>query len=482
MAAKLPIIFSDYLVLGAGASGLAIASMLAKDGREVCLIEAHSLPGGCASYFKRKGLMFDVGATTLSGIANNGPLKKFLDQVGFDPDLKKISPGLTISRNGHHLKRYADIDLWIDQQADFFNRNELEKFWHTIEEINKKAWNLTQYSKHFPPKDFSDVNLLFFKDTGLKISIANKLFTTVNKLNSALFYNTEFKEFIDEQLLIAAQDTSENVPALMGAMALSYTNDMWYSSGGMGGFTMNLLKHYKTLGGEYFNHQKALDVVKDGEHFVVSTKDKVFKCNKLISSLPLWNINRLIPQIKLPHYDTTWGAVTAYYKVKFKLPKSDLYHQVQIKSPISDAGSKSIFLSLGHPNDEKKCIDGYQSMTVSTHISIKDFYSVYRKEDYAQLKAKWDRELQQIIINNFGDELIDIENTGVGDPKTFEKFTSRHLGCVGGLPLNTQNNVLTFPKHQTNISNFYMIGDTTFPGQGVVGVIQGAMDLYHRLK
>lgn len=469
-------------MIGAGASGLAIASMLAKDGKEVCLIEAHSLPGGCASYFKRKGLMFDVGATTLSGIANNGPLKKFLDYINFDAGLKSISPGLNIWREGHQLKRYEDINLWIDQQANFFNRSELEDFWNTIEAINNKAWELTQYSKYFPPKSLSDITSLLFKDTGLKLSIANKLFTTVDKLNSSLFHNEGFKEFIDEQLLIAAQDTSENVPALMGAMALSYTNDMWYSPGGMGGFTMNLLKHYKSLGGEYLNHQKALEVIKDGDHFVVRTNQKVFKCKKIISSLPLWNINKLLPQVKLPQYDTTWGALTAYYKVKFKSPKSDLYHQIQIKSPISDAGSKSIFISLGHPDDERKCIDGHQSMTVSTHISIKDFYGVYNESNYSQLKSNWDQEFQKIIKDNFGDELLDIENTGVGDPKTFEKFTSRHLGCVGGLPLNTQNNVLTFPKHETNIPGFYMVGDTTFPGQGVVGVIQGAMDLYYRLQ
>ena len=51
----------DYIVIGAGYGGLVSAALLQKNGFKVLLIEAHKYIGGCASYYKRKNFLFDVG-------------------------------------------------------------------------------------------------------------------------------------------------------------------------------------------------------------------------------------------------------------------------------------------------------------------------------------------------------------------------------------------------------------------------------------
>lgn len=59
---KMPDIGSAYdvTVIGGGLGGLTAANRLARFGRRVLLVERHSVPGGLAAFFRRKGHIFDV--------------------------------------------------------------------------------------------------------------------------------------------------------------------------------------------------------------------------------------------------------------------------------------------------------------------------------------------------------------------------------------------------------------------------------------
>ena len=50
----------DIIVIGSGLGGLTAARRLATAGRKVLLVEQHAIIGGLATYFKRKGHIFDV--------------------------------------------------------------------------------------------------------------------------------------------------------------------------------------------------------------------------------------------------------------------------------------------------------------------------------------------------------------------------------------------------------------------------------------
>ncbi len=52
--------FTD-IVVGSGISGLTVATLLAKNGRNVLLLEQNPLPGGAIRQFRRGGISFDVG-------------------------------------------------------------------------------------------------------------------------------------------------------------------------------------------------------------------------------------------------------------------------------------------------------------------------------------------------------------------------------------------------------------------------------------
>jgi all-trans-retinol 13,14-reductase len=74
----------DVIVVGSGIGGLSCASLLAKNGFKVLVLEQQNHVGGYCASFERNGFMFPVGAHDISGV-EQGTIKMLLDKL----DLKK---------------------------------------------------------------------------------------------------------------------------------------------------------------------------------------------------------------------------------------------------------------------------------------------------------------------------------------------------------------------------------------------------------
>jgi prolycopene isomerase len=75
----------DAIVIGAGMGGLSAATMLARNGLSVLLLERHNVPGGYATSFVRGRYEFEVALHELSGIGavdRPGTLYRYLDYLG----------------------------------------------------------------------------------------------------------------------------------------------------------------------------------------------------------------------------------------------------------------------------------------------------------------------------------------------------------------------------------------------------------------
>lgn len=83
------------VVVGAGLGGLACAAALAKAGRTVTVVEAHTACGGCAHAFTRKApgggrYVFDSGPSILTDMGPRNPLRLVLDYVDASGDIEWI--------------------------------------------------------------------------------------------------------------------------------------------------------------------------------------------------------------------------------------------------------------------------------------------------------------------------------------------------------------------------------------------------------
>jgi phytoene dehydrogenase-like protein len=131
---------------------------------------------------------------------------------------------------------------------------------------------------------------------------------------------------------------------------------------------------------------------------------------------------------------------------------------------------ESYFVSFSHSEDRLRAPENYQAVSLSTHVYADEFC---------------DRnKLTQIIMDDFKKRfpVEDIRFLTSGTPKTFERYTGRKNGYVGGLPFLYGKNPLGLLAPVTKEKSIFRVGDTVFPGQGIVGVVAGALQLHHRLK
>lgn len=71
----------DVIVIGGGLGGLTAGAKLAKSGKKVLLVEQHYLPGGCATVFKRKDYIMEVGLHEMDGLHADDPKIEIFDDL-----------------------------------------------------------------------------------------------------------------------------------------------------------------------------------------------------------------------------------------------------------------------------------------------------------------------------------------------------------------------------------------------------------------
>jgi len=72
----------DAIIIGGGLGGLTAGAKIAKEGGKVLLIEQHDKVGGCASTFKRKDFVFEVGLHEMDGFHRTDMKTKIFKNLG----------------------------------------------------------------------------------------------------------------------------------------------------------------------------------------------------------------------------------------------------------------------------------------------------------------------------------------------------------------------------------------------------------------
>ena len=87
----------DVAVVGGGIAGLTAAALLAAEGLQVELLEAHSQCGGCAGTFRRGPYTFDAGATQVAGFEPGGIHQRLFQHFGVPlPQARPLDPGCSV--------------------------------------------------------------------------------------------------------------------------------------------------------------------------------------------------------------------------------------------------------------------------------------------------------------------------------------------------------------------------------------------------
>ncbi|RZL34611.1 MAG: hypothetical protein EOP00_31315, partial [Pedobacter sp.] len=444
------------------------AGLLAKQGFSTLILESHTHIGGCASFFKRKNFTFDAGATTLSGVLDHQPLGKLFNQLGLKPNLKKLDPGMIIHIGNKKITRYADKTQWIKESSEKFHTNQ-QAFWDEIYALESQSWDLISDNYRLPPKDLVDL-IHLAKPSNLKhLKLIPGLVQPVTKLlkKYKLDKNKEFVDFIDEQLLISTQNISSQAPYLTSSIGLAYPSETYYPYGGITKPLDLVLNYSKAKGNGIKFKEKVTLIERKKDYYQVTTeKGKTYQAKGIISNIPIWNMAQIVSDPDLKTYfkeqaqsfTSSWGAFTLYFAIKNNFPIDTAYYQIHSTEKLPYASSKSFFVSFSLDDDFEKAPEGWRTVTISTHVKVSEWENL-SPDEYDQRK----HALESAILKDFNqyfpksgvDEKLYLNS---GTPSTFEFFTNRHRGYVGGIPHSIKKSVLQLTPNTTPFENFYMVG------------------------
>jgi C-3',4' desaturase CrtD len=479
-------------VIGAGIGGLSTAAVLRRSGLDVTVLEAHVYPGGCAGTFYHQGYRFDAGATLAGGFYPGGPMDLLARAAGVPrwPGRPAAPAMLVHLPDGQQVRRWGDERRWDEYRSAF--GVEALAFWRWQETTADALWDLALRQPPWPPQNPPDalqlagVGLGWLAGGGaerlralprLAADAARPLAAHLGDLPESL------RLFVDAQLLISAQALSQETNALYGASALDLPRrGVMHLEGGMGAVADLLVQAVCDHGGRVLFRQTASRIrMERGRPVAVETqRGEAFDADLVVANQTPWNIAGLLGEAhwsarlrRLPERPARWGAFVLYLGVDGSLIPHDspLHHQLVRRRPLGEGNT--LFLSLSPEWDESRAPVGKRALTLSTHTDLHSWWDLF-EHDPAAYTARQAQYTDQLLAS--AEQIFPglRQAAGLvlpGTPVTFQRFTRRAWGWVGGFP-QTGLRQAWGPRLGPDL---WMVGDSIFPGQSVAAAALGGL-------
>lgn len=473
------------LVIGSGMSGLSAASLLAHAGVQVTVLEQNWMPGGCTGTYWRKGFWFESGATTLVGLGENMPLQAILDRTGIQIQAQKLATPMQVMLDGQKITRHEKLEDWISEAEKAFGPQGQAAFWRYCHRIAALVWRTSTKQLHFPPDKISDLWEMAKNFRPEQLSALPAAFTSMDQLlrKFGLDKNLPFCRFVNEQLLITAQNKAAEVNVLFGATALCYTNfPNWYVPGGLRNLVGPFVNYIESRGGKFHFKTAVTGIKKAVGGYKVDTNQGDFTADLLVSSIPLNNLAPLWEagpvRQKISQYLLPSAKLNSAFQmgIGFRTHRAfdALHYQLHLDTALPHLQSASIFLSLHPATDAERAPAGHMAASVSTHWPDPEHRLV---ENTALLE---DAILHTLEKHDFlrREKIVYTHSSG---PKSWEKWTGRKWGFVGGYPQFKRIKPWQLMSARLDQAGAYVCGDTTYPGQGIPGACLSGLIAFEKL-
>ncbi len=489
------------VVIGAGIGGLTTAAILARQGLDVTVLEAHVDPGGCAATFFHRGYRFDAGATLAGGFYPHGPMALIAQAAGIEdwPLLANDAPGPVMAV---HLPGGQTVLRWSgDERRQAYEQAfgpQSGRFWDWQERAADALWALALHNPPWPPQGIAGWGGLLRAGVGwLSQEIIQGQAARLPALAADAFrplaahlagQPEALRLFVDGQLLISAQAESAQANALYGAAALDLPRrGVAHLAGGLGGLARRLAQVVTRHGGRVLYRREAVRVrMQAGRPAAVEARHgraaavDCFPAEIVIANLTPWNAAALLgadapPGLRrlLDRPPDGWGAFTVYAALDGSVAPPDfpLHHQVLAGRPLGEG--RSVFLSLSPANDAGRAPAGQRALSLSTHTRFGPWWALHQADPDAYLARR--QEYAARLLALAGQALPGLAEAATwyltATPLTFARYTRRAWGWVGGFPQTS----LVRPLRPRLASGLWLVGDSIFPGQSTAAAALGGL-------
>lgn len=477
----------DVAIIGAGMAGMATAARLQKQGFSTMVFEAHGRPGGCAGFFRRRGFAFDVGATTLVDFEPGGVGGELLDAVGMPPIEGEALPGYVAWLPDRTVTLYRDSAIWHSERLQKLGVTpQHQRLWVFLDQLADVFWNASREGVKLPLRSpvelWNAAQILGLKNAPL----ARYLSWTMGDALS--FYGLREDKPLVSLLSMLIEDTVhstiDNAPLINAALGITIRGaGLSRHNGGMYGFWQRFVEYYRAMGGLLRVGCSVYDVQGEQGNFILNTQRGTFEARQVVSAIPAQAIAHIAPQpvrkALRPYLqrdeESLGGAIVMFLGV----PESEImgqeftHHQLLQDYDAPLGNGNNMFISVSAHGDTLSAPAGYRAVMISTHCNLAEWENLNEDAYQAKKVAVGEALLTYAwrVYPNLGRKPVVFE---IGTPSTYEKFTHRPRGAVGGVRQNLRNSNQFAIPHQLGMRGFWLVGDTTWPGLGTVACTLGS--------
>lgn len=476
----------DAAIVGGGMAGLATAARLQRRGLRTIVLEAHGQPGGCAGYYRRRGFAFDVGATTLVDFGPGGVGGEFLEEIGATPPRDELQ-GYVAWMPDRVVTLERDPAAWAVERARMFGDTPAHRrFWALLDRLAAVFWAASRKGVKLPIRTPGEA-IQAVRSLGLaNIGVARYLnWTLADALRrEGLEDDRPLRALLGMLVENAVHSTVDEAPLVNAALGVTiWGAGQSRARGGMRGFWAAIVDRYRDLGGE-LRIGRAVERVegKAGAFRLVTRKDSV-EAARVIMGIPLAAAAAIGPP-------TLGNALARYVRrdepamggaivVSLGVPESEVagqpfQHHLFLESydrPFGDGNNT--FLSASPPGDRETAPEGFRSVVMSTHCDLAPWQDLSPGE-YEHRKREAGDHLVALARRAYPDLGRNAVVYEIATPRTYQRYTKRPRGAVGGPHLTLANANQNAAPSDVGVPGIWLVGDGVWPGLGTVACCLGS--------
>ncbi len=474
----------DVAIIGGGMAGMATAARLQAAGLATIVLEAHGQPGGCAGFYRRRGFSFDVGATTLVDFEPGGVGGELLETIGMPPINGEPLPGYQAWLPDRTVRLYRDRSAWIKERRKVFADSPAhQSFWKLLDRLANVFWQATRRGVKLPLRSLTDL-------TGACAALGWRNIHYGRFLNWTMGDALRSHGLRNDQSLVGllamliedtVHSTVDQAPLINSALGITIRGaGLSRASGGMRGFWQKFASHYRQIGGKLWVGCRVGKIAGSNGRFLIDTRRGIIQARQVVSAIPVeltTSLTRPAISRRLKRYLTRDAQARGGAGVVcLGVPEEEVagqeftHHQLMQDTSAPLGNGNNMFISVSAARDLESAPAGFRSVMISTHCDLQEWQELDAEAYHAKKTALGKRlvEFARRVYPNLATRPLVEE---VGTPQTFERFTQRPLGAVGGVRLTLQNANQRAVPHDIGVPGLWLAGDTTWPGLGTVACV-----------
>ncbi len=481
----------DVIVIGAGLGGMTAASLLAKRGLAVLMIDQQNKPGGSCTSFKRDGVVFDVGTAMLYGFGEKGfkPFRFVLNELEEPVDIVAHPTLARMTIEGKELIFWPDVDRFLEELFRLFpeEKQGIRAFYADLYKMYENI--VIKNEVVVPPSEFSPRQGLrrLLSDPLAIIKMQKLLTISVKDLLDRYFHSEAIIDFYDKLCSAYCYCTAEETPAVLAATMFldNHIGGVYYPAGGAQMLPNKIEKAFESYGGQVL-YRRLVDeiLIRDGMAYGVRLEDGMeVLAGQVIANATVWNIyGKLVRPEHIAPERLAWAkalvptypSMTLYMVVDAEaLPAGRLPWEIFIENrEVIDSSDLTLYinslvdLTLGPPG---KLVITAIAPNMCQWPSPQD--AAYQSGAYQALKEQEAGRMIDQIEQHYPGFRQHIRTLIVGTPSTVERYLLKNGGAVGG-PKNMLGQQMLNRLHaRSEWKHLYFCGDSTVMATGAPATV-----------